>query len=109
MWNSLSKILNIVLGLLTLYFYIENRKLRRYEIDKDIEVKKIEIRELRRSLRIAREKMNEDMAQMGLAYSSIREKNDIELQAEYGDKEDKLKSKLSYLEKLRSYRWIFTK
>lgn len=49
MWNVsfiISIIFNVILFIWTIYFYLENRKLRGFEIDKNIELKNIEIKEL---------------------------------------------------------------
>ena len=45
MWDILSNILNIGLGLWVFYLYLENRKLKRFAIDKEIELKEQQIEE----------------------------------------------------------------
>jgi len=46
MWNVISIIFNVILFGWTIYLYLENRKLRGFEIDKNIKLKKREIEEL---------------------------------------------------------------
>lgn len=109
MWDILSKILNIVLGLWVLYLYLENRKLRRFEIDKEIRLKKIEITELERWYPKRKEELDNEMVERGLTFSGIREKANEDLEEESKNKLDKLGAELTYLKKLRQYKWIFSK
>lgn len=109
MWDILSKILNIILGLLTIYFYLESRKLKGFEIDKNIKLKEIEIEELKRWYPKKKEDLDNEMAKRGPTFSSIRNKAERDLEQEYKNKLDKLEAKLTYLKKLRRYKWIFSK
>jgi len=43
MWDILSKILNIILAILTIYFYFENRRLKGFEIEKKLTMKMAEL------------------------------------------------------------------
>lgn len=109
MWDFLSKILNVLLGLVTIYFYIENRKLKGFELDRDIGIKRLEIDELKRWYPREKEKLAETMASRGLAFSGIRNREESELEKQYQGKILKLTHELEYLERLRRYRWIFNK
>lgn len=105
MWDLTSKILNIALGLLTIYFYVENRKLRGFEIEKDIELKKLEIVELDRQYR-------RDFGELGGVRSYQFEINSDDLddsRSKFLNKASRLKEELKYLEKLKKHRWIFSK
>lgn len=46
MWDTLSKILNIIQAILLLYFYLENRKLKEFETEKKLTIKKAELAKL---------------------------------------------------------------
>ena len=109
MWDMLSKILNLTLGCLTIYLYVENRKLRKYEIDKEIDLKKIEIDDLREWHKKQKETTDLDMNKKGLTFSGMRIKEHETLKREYERKSKKIQAELNYLEKLKAYKWIFSK
>ncbi len=109
MWDIISKILNGILGLMTVYLYLENRKLKGLEIDKEIEIKRIEIAELKNEYLKDQENIKADMARRGLTFSGIRTKIENVLRVKYDNKIDKKKAELTYLEKLKKYKWIFSK
>lgn len=46
MWETISKILNVILGTLTTYFYFENRKLKKFKTEKQLTIKKAELSKL---------------------------------------------------------------
>jgi len=111
MWDIFSKILNIILILLTLYFYLENRKLSGFEIDKNLEIKKLELQELRAELKKRKEAADESFVMQGLYHSEKRIKAQQNLDEYYEPKIKKLESEIKYLEKLKKYKWflIFSK
>lgn len=109
MWDTFSAILNIILGFLTIYFYLENIKLKGFEIDRDTKLKKIEIDELSMWYTKKKEELDNEMAERGLAFSSIRNEAEDDLIREYKNKSNKLQAELSYLESLKKYKWIFSK
>ena len=87
--DVLSKILNIILGLSAIYLYLENRKLKGFEIGRDIKLKEIEIEELfRLSNEFCLDKDVWHMRQNNLIKSNIE---------------------LKHLKRLKKYRWIFSK
>lgn len=86
MWDIFSIILNIILGLSAIYLYLENRKLKGFEIDRDIELKEIEIVELSR-------RSNEILDGWYVYQNSF----------------NKIEAELNYLKRLKKYRWIFSK
>ena len=94
MWDLLPKILSIILGLLTIYLYLENRKLKGFEIDRDIELKEIELRELK---------------QRGPGTAAFyNEKNYLNVE-NYSNCLDKINAELNHLKSIKKYRWIFSK
>lgn len=105
MWDTLIKILNIPLGIGALYLYIENRKLRGFEIDKEIELKEIEIESLKRE-----NPLSEGNTFSGFEYASQSSSQNFEKRNhEYADNMKKLGAQLEYLKRLKKYRWIFSK
>lgn len=46
MWQTLSTIINVILALITTYFYFENRKLKGFEVEKKLEIKMAELEKL---------------------------------------------------------------
>jgi hypothetical protein len=90
MWDKFSTILNIILGLSTIYLYLENKKLKGFEIDRDIELKKIELQQLN---------------QRGPGTASFY----YHSEENYSSNLDKINAELNYLKKLKKYRWIFSK
>lgn len=109
MWDTFSTILNIILGILTVYFYLENTKLKGFEIDRDIELKKIEIDELVMWYTKRKEELDNEMADRGLTSSSIRNEANDNLIKEYKNKCNKLRAELDYFKRLKKYKWIFSK
>ncbi len=102
MWDILSKILNIILGVLTIYLYLENKKLKDFEIDKNINLKEIEIRDLELWRRKQQEKIANEMAEKGFSSSGINMKAQGELEGEYKNKRDGLEAELTYLKRLKN-------
>lgn len=109
MWDTFSTILNIILGILTIYFYLENIKLKGFEIDKNIKLKKIEIDELNTWFINRKEELNNEIAERGFALSGTRNKKNDNLDEEYTNKHNKLEFELDYFERLKKYKWIFSK
>ena len=107
MWNILSKILNVILFIWTIYLYLENRKLRGFEIDKNIELKKIEIKELKQLYTKEKKELPEKLQSMGRLTSGFKEAEEKELKLKYENIFDKLNEELSYLKKLKKYKWLF--
>ena len=107
--NMVSKILNIILGLLTIYLYLENRKLKGFEIDKNLEIKKVELEELETEYKNEKENLIGSFATRGLYSSGTRIKAEQDLDNDYQRKIKKIKSEIEYLEKLKRYRWLFSK
>ncbi|MFA4817804.1 MAG: hypothetical protein WC608_03755 [Parcubacteria group bacterium] len=107
--GNISTILNIILGLLTVYLYIENKKLKGFEIEKNIKIKSIEIDELMNEYSGRKAILIQDMANRGLTFSSFRTQAENNLKEEYENKTKKLTAKLVYLEKLKRCKWIFNK
>lgn len=46
MWQTFSTIINIILAAITAYFYLENRKLKGFEVERKLEIKKAELEKL---------------------------------------------------------------
>lgn len=46
MWDTFSKILNVIQAILLFYFYFENRKLKGFETEKKLTIKKAELEKL---------------------------------------------------------------
>ncbi len=109
MWDTFSTILNIILGILTIYFYLENIKLKGFEIDRDIKLKKIEIDDLAMWYTKRKEELDNEMAERGLASSGIRDEANANLVRGYKNKRNKLQAELDYFVRLKKYKWIFSK
>lgn len=109
MWDFFSKVLNIVLGLLSLYFYFENRKLKSFQVDRDLEIKKLELQELRTEHKKQKEEIDGSFSARGLYHSGLREKTQQDLDNEYERKIKKIEEEIKYLEKLKRYKWLFSK
>lgn len=107
MWNILSKILNVILFIWTIYLYLENRILKGFEIDKNIELKKIEIKEQKRLYKNRKEKLAGEMERRGLTTSGLKIEKERDLELEYKNIFDKLNEELSYLKRLKKYKWLF--
>jgi predicted ATP-binding protein involved in virulence len=98
MWNIISIILNILLGLGGFYLYLENKKLKRFEIDKNIKLKEIEIREQQEEYQ---NRLNDPVWSYNFKWRDYeREKTNII---------DKLNAELEHLKKLKKYKWLFGK
>ncbi len=102
MWNIVSIIFTaisaIVLGLWALYLFLENKKLKVFEIDKNIKIKEIEIREQKEEYS---NKLNSP------AWSHNFNWTDYE--RESINKMEKLEAELEHLKKLKEYKWLFKK
>lgn len=110
MWNTISKILNILLGLWVFYLYVENRRLKGFEIDKDIKLTELEIEKLTKDHQMnfqARLSASYSFDYSELPYKRLI-KNGLE-DNEYENKIKELKTKLQHLKRLKRYRWIFSK
>ena len=46
MWQTFSTIINIILAVITTYFYLENRKLKGFEVERKLEIKMAELEKL---------------------------------------------------------------
>lgn len=111
MWDIFSKGLNIFLGLWVIYLYLENRKLKGIEIDKNIKLKEIEIKELEQWILKENKKINNELDYLipGIKPQGIRSQTRIDLEEEYIYKLAKLKAELIFLNRLKYYKWIFSK
>lgn len=69
--TTFSYILNIILGLLTIYFYFENRRLKGFEIDKEIKLKEIAVKELERQHNEQKIKHDSEMSRRQIFGSGI--------------------------------------
>jgi len=90
-WDTFSKFLNLLLGLWVFYLYLENRKLKGLEIDKDIKIKEIEIEDFKNYTRTPEYIVKEVRGNL------------------YENKLDKLNAELEHLKKIKRYKWIFSK
>ncbi len=95
--------------ILTIYLYLENRKLKGFEIDKDLEIKKIELEELKINHKKEKEKLDGNFSVRELYFSGMRVKAQQDLDDYYERKIKKLESEIKYLEKLKKYKWLFSK
>ena len=111
MWNIISTSLNILLGLSTFYFYLENCKLKGFEAERDIDLKKVEIEELKRNFEKEKESLNNRWLASNWGYAegekSIK-KDEYEflkkdLDEEYQSAKVKLETEVQYLEKLQDH------
>jgi len=109
MWDILSKILNVVLGLLTVYFYFESRKLKGFKIDKNLTIKKLELRKVRKEYEIENLRLIEDINKKGALFSGGKIKAEQNLKECYDIRINKIEAGISYLEKLKKYKWLFSK
>ncbi|MBA7695133.1 hypothetical protein ES703_103755 [subsurface metagenome] len=107
MWNVISKIFNVILSILTIYLYLENRKLKGFEIDKNIELKKIEFKEQEQLYTKERKESAEELQSRGLTTTGFKEEKEKELKLKYKNIFDKLNTELIYLKKLKKYKWLF--
>jgi len=107
--GNISNILNIILGILTIYLYIENRRLKGFEVGKNIEVKKLEIEELERNFPLDKERLDEEFNRRGAYHSGGRARAQQYLSKDYENKKGRLSAELEYLRKLKRYKWIFSK
>jgi len=111
MWQTFSTIINIILAVITTYFYLESRKLKKFKIDRDIELKEIEIEEMKREhlnevgqIKLGCTKYTEDGSPIPIMTTAYAECDN-----RYNNKFKKLEADLEYLNKLKKYRWIFSK
>jgi len=112
MWNVsfiISIIFNVILFIWTFYYYLENRKLRGFEIDKNIELKEIEIKELKEWYKKEKKELPEKLQSMGRGTSGFVEEEKEELKLKYENKKAILNAELKYLKKLKKYKWLFSK
>lgn len=102
----ISLAVNVVLGLMTIYLYFENRKLRGFEIDNKIELKEIE-RELttRRHLEEMKKLWENysggDLMKIICDQGPLLERQQREI--------DSVDAEINHLKKLQRYKWIFSK
>lgn len=112
MWEIMEFIpivLTIIFGLSSLYLYLENKKLRGFELEKEIGLKRLEIEELLICYSKRKEELVNDLASRGIASSSNVGKVEEDLKKEFQNKLNKLNAKIAYLDKLRRYKWIFSR
>jgi hypothetical protein len=102
--DIISYIIAIVSLISTAYFYVENRKLKGFEIDRDIKIKKAEFEELNNQYRQDKKGIEKGMILKGLDSSDI-----VALNEKYNSKFEKIWAEQHYLESLKKYRWIFGK
>ncbi len=107
MWNVISKIFNVILSILTIYLYLENRKLKGFEIDKNIELKKIEFKEQEQLYTKERKESAEELQSRGRTTTGFKEEKEKELKLKYKNIFDKLNTELIYLKRLKKYKWFF--
>ncbi|MDD5738978.1 MAG: hypothetical protein PHY72_03605 [Candidatus Pacebacteria bacterium] len=88
MWDIISKITSILLGFSTLYFYLENRKLKSFEFEREAKIKQAELKNSKSQRH---------------SYLTVEEDDDL------GCKIKKKEAELEYFEKMKNYRWIFSK
>ena len=109
MWETISKILNVILGLSTIYLYIETRKLKSFEFEKEISLAKIEKDDLKAWYEKRKSEIDSDMAKRNLILSGIRTQQHNALKEEYKRKRGRIDARLQYFEKLKRYKWIFSR
>ncbi|MFH1129438.1 MAG: hypothetical protein V1686_01760 [Patescibacteria group bacterium] len=111
MWNIIRYILEVALGFSAIYFYIENRRLKGFEIERDIDLKEIELDELNRQyLKETGDEINRLEKGLGGHWGiSMDGAVDIGLKNKYDIKIKKVNAEKEYLYKLRDYRWIFSR
>lgn len=112
MWNIISLIsiiFNVILFVWTFYYYLENRKLRGFEIDKNIKLKETEIKELNEWHEKEKEELPEKLQNEGRLTSGFKKAEEKKLQLKYENKKAILKAELKYLKKLKKYKWLFSK
>lgn len=95
----ISVILNFILGFWGLYLYLENKKLKNFESQKNLKHKIIELDELEQWYR--REQNNI----VGLN----RDLKLIHLDIDYQNKKLKLEAEVRYYEQINNYKWLFSK
>ncbi|GAH65980.1 unnamed protein product [marine sediment metagenome] len=119
MWNVISTIFNVILFVIsiifnvilfgwTIYLYLENRKLRGFEIDKNIKLKKREIEEQKRLYQNRKIELAGELERKGQTTSGIKIEKERDLELEFKNKFDKLNIELSHLKKLKKYKWLFS-
>jgi hypothetical protein len=88
MWDLISKITSVLFGFSTFYFYLENRKLKSFEFEKEAKIKQAELKNLKAQRH---------------SYLAIDEDDDL------GCKIKKKEAELEYYQKMKKYKWIFSK
>jgi len=112
MWNVLfiipiiSTVISIILNI---YLYLENRKLKGFEIDENIELKKIEIKEQKRLYQNRKIELAGEIERRGWTTSGKKIEKERDLELEYKNIFDKLNEELSHLKKQKKYKWLFSK
>ncbi|MGB3346444.1 MAG: hypothetical protein WBA71_04235 [Candidatus Humimicrobiia bacterium] len=112
MWNVsfiISIIFNVIFFGWTIYFYLENRKLRGFEVGKNIELKEIEIKELEQLYTKEKKGLPEKLQSMGRLTTGFKEEGEKEIKLKYENKKTKLNIELSHLKKQKKYKWLFSK
>lgn len=95
--------------MLNVYLYIENRKFKGFEIDRDIELKETEFEELNNQHEEEAENLEKEMERRGIPSSGMAKASLIVLRKKYNVKFKKINAERRYLKRLKKYRWIFSK
>jgi len=121
MWDLILKILDYGSKIIILptilwggYLYIENRKLRSFEIDKEIALKENEIQKLNieHSIKIGEEKekhkkkIHENLMSGEIVFDP---EYLVSIYSSYKNAKEKIEVELRHLEKIKKYKWIFSK
>lgn len=108
MLNVISVIFNVIFFGWIIYYYLENRKLKGFEIDKNIELKKIEIKEQKRLYQNRKIELAGEIERKGWTTSGKKIEKERDLELEYKNIFDKLNEELSHLKKQKKYKWLFS-
>jgi len=109
MWNVISTIFNVIFFGWIIYYYLENRKLKGFEIDKNIKLKKREIEELEQLYPKEKKELAWELERRGRTTTGFKEEGEEELKQKYENKKTKLNIELSHLKKQKKYKWLFSK
>ena len=104
MCNLISKILNIILD-------FGNRKLKGFELEKEIKIKETEIKELERKYLNEKEAIEQNITRYTNSGRSFRvmSKDYTDCNERFKNELSKLQAELCYLKRLKKYKWIFGK
>ena len=110
----LSLVSNIITWIIGAYLYLENRMLKKYEVERDRHLKLLEAAELTECFNKEMKPLTKELEELESDYNSrtenhykeIEEKmDDLDMKQKY--KLAKLKAEIEHYDKFLSYKWLF--